>query len=160
MLYFTSGGKMPNKPVHLVTSGSVGTICAYMNAPTSGAGTDRFLEVAGGVLGGVLGGLLPDVFDPPCHPHHRSLAHGVLPVIAGAGVWVLGLAGWQTHLREQAEAYSRLRVSTVDPFLAAWYGFVEMALRVLCGTVAGLGADTLLMLRSISRRRVCLPLIN
>ena len=151
---------MPNKPVHLVTSGSVGTICAYMNAPTSGAGTDRFLEVAGGVLGGVLGGLLPDVFDPPCHPHHRSLAHGVLPVIAGAGVWVQGLAGWQTHLREQEEAYSCLRVSTVDPFLAAWYGFVEMALRVLCGTVAGLGAGYLTHVALDFTTPCCLPLIN
>jgi len=151
---------MPNKPVHLVTSASVGTICAYMNAPTSGAATDRFLEVAGGVLGGALGGLLPDIFDPPCHPHHRSLAHGVLPVIAGAGVWVQGSAGWQTHLRKQAEAYSRLRVSTVDPFLAVWCGFVEMALRVLCGAVAGFGAGYLTHVALDFTTPRCLPLIN
>jgi hypothetical protein len=151
---------MPNKPIHLATSGSAGLVFAYMNAPAEGTGFDRFLETTGGSLGGALGGLLPDVFDPPCHPHHRSLAHGVLPVVAGAGVWVGGLAGWQVSLRNQADAFALKRLNSVDPLMAALYGFVEMALRVLCGAVAGFGAGYLTHVALDFTTPCGLPLIN
>jgi hypothetical protein len=107
-----------------------------------------------------LGGFLPDVFDPPCHPHHRSLAHGVLPVLAGAGVWGQGLAGWQASLRNQAEGYALARLDTVDPFMAAVYSFAELALRILCGAVAGLGAGYLTHVVLDFTTPCGLPLIN
>jgi hypothetical protein len=40
------------------------------------------VEVIGGLLAGNLGARLPDVFDPPTHPGHRSLAHGMAPIAA------------------------------------------------------------------------------
>jgi hypothetical protein len=151
---------MPNKPVHLATSGSAGMICAYMNVSANGTGVDRFLEVAGGGLGGALGGLLPDIFDPPCHPHHRSLAHGLLPVAAGAGVWGQGLVGWQVSLRNQADAFALKRANTVDSVMAAMYGLAEIALRVLCGAVAGFGAGYLAHVVLDFTTPCGLPLIN
>jgi len=44
--------------------------------------------------------------------------------------------------------------------LAAWYGLVEMALRVLCGAVAGLGAGYLTHVALDFMTPCCLPLIN
>ena len=151
---------MPNKPVHVATSGPAGLICAYMNAPIDATGMNRLLEVAGGACGGALGGLLPDVFDPPYHPRHRALAHGMLPVLAGASVWGQGLGGWQTSLRQQADTFAVKRRSTVDPFLAALYSFAEMTLRLLCGAVAGLGAGYLTHIALDFTTPCCLPLIN
>lgn len=151
---------MPNKPVHIATSGSAGLIGAYMAAPAEVTGFDRFLETAGGTLGGALGGLLPDVFDPPFHPHHRGLAHGVLPVVAGAAVWGQGTAGWQVSFRNQADAFAMKRAHTVDPLMAALYGFVEMALRLLCGAIVGFGAGYLTHVGLDFTTPCGLPLIN
>ena len=150
---------MPNKPVHLATSVSTGLAFAYFTGPGEN-GFDRFLEIAGGALGGAVGGLLPDLCDPPCQPNHRSLAHGVLPVLAGASVWSQGLTGWQANLRNNADAFAQKRAASVDPLLAALYALTEMALRVLSGAVAGLGAGYLTHVALDCMTPCGLPLIN
>lgn len=133
---------MPNRPVHLVSSGVAGAVFANYRARQVNA-IQPFSEFLGGAAGGLMGGILPDVFDPPTHPGHRSLAHALIPVGAGSTAWIRALDGWQARLRGRADEYSRLQVRESDPVLKTWYGAVATALRMLCGMLAGLVAGYL-----------------
>src|SRR5438046_1153720 len=73
------------------------------------------LEVSGGLVAGNLSAQLPDVFDPPLHPGHRVLAHGVMPVVAGGHAAVGALDRWQTQLRAAAARRAALRASVETP---------------------------------------------
>jgi len=42
--------------------------------------SDRIAFAAGAATGGLIGARLPDIFDPPCTPNHRQVAHAVAPV--------------------------------------------------------------------------------
>ena len=150
---------MPNRPVHLATSGPAGAVFAYYKAPIINE-IQRLQEAFGGVLGGLLGGALPDIFDPPSHPGHRALAHALIPVGAGSAAWLRYLDDWQKRLRCRADEYSRLRSQAVDPLLGAWYALLEMALRMLSGMLAGLGAGYLTHIALDFTTPRCLPLLS
>ena len=87
---------MPNRPIHLATSGPIGA--AFDKAPANN-NLQRLQESVGGALGGLLGVALPDIFDPPLHPGHRAMAHALIPVSAGAAAWSRQLDNWQAGLR-------------------------------------------------------------
>lgn len=149
---------MPNRTFHLATSGPAGALFAYANAPGNNA-IPRILEMVGGGLGGLAGGALPDVLDPPAHPCHRSWAHGIVPVAAGAAYWGEELPGWQDAIRRQADRFAQLRASERQPLLAAWYAIVEVVLRLCCGFLAGAGAGYVTHLALDFTTPRCLPVL-
>lgn len=150
---------MPNRPLHLATSGPAGAAFAYYKASN-----DREIQLAmetiGGALGGLLGGILPDILDPPLHPGHRAFAHGLLPVGVGTAAWAHALDSWQKNLRDQANEYTRLQFQAAEPLLKAWYAASAMALRVLSGMLAGFVAGYLTHIALDFTTPRCLPLIS
>jgi hypothetical protein len=120
----------------------------------------RVLESIGGAVGGYCGGTLPDLIDPPFHPGHRSIGHGVFPVFLGATVWSQGLDGWQNRWRQLADEHAVLRSQAANPLLAAWHAFAEWALHLLSGFVAGVGAGYLTHVALDFGTPRCLPLIS
>lgn len=96
------------------------------------------LEVLGGLLAGNLGARLPDVFDPPLHPGHRALAHGVVPVVAAGRAAVGALDGWQAQLRDAAARRAALGASAATPLERLWHALVELLYRLGAGALAGL----------------------
>lgn len=96
------------------------------------------LEVLGGAVAGNLGARLPDVFDPPLHPGHRSLAHGIVPVAAAGRAAVNALDGWQAQLRAEASRRASLRQSAATSFERFWQALIEILCRLGAGALAGL----------------------
>lgn len=95
------------------------------------------LEVLGGLVAGNLGARLPDVFDPPTHPSHRSLAHGMAPIAAVGTAAVRRLDGAQARLRAEAERRAALRVQATTS-LRLWQQLLEILCRLGAGALAGL----------------------
>lgn len=93
------------------------------------------LEILGGLIVGNLGARLPDVFDPPMHPGHRSIAHGIAAVGRAA---VRGLDGAQVRLRAEADRRAALRASATTPLQRFWRAVVEILCRPGAGARAGL----------------------
>mgnify|MGYP007071031505 CR=1 FL=1 len=104
---------MPNGRIHASTSMPAGAICALSKC-SSENDLERFVESLGGTIGGYMGGILPDWIDPPLHPGHRSLAHGMAPVTACAAVWYQNLDGWQNHLRRIADRHAYCLAVSAD----------------------------------------------
>lgn len=150
---------MPNRPVHLATSGPAGAAFSYFKTIHHND-LQRFQEMVGGALGGLLGGLLPDILDPPLHPGHRALAHAVLPVGVGATAWLRALDNWQMSLRNRADEYTRLQFQTAEPLLKTWYATIAMALRMLSGMLAGIVAGYVVHVGLDFMTPRCLPLIS
>ena len=96
------------------------------------------LEVVGGLVAGNLGARLPDVFDPPTHPGHRSLAHGMAPIAAVGTAAVRRLDGAQARLRAEADRRAALRSSASTPLQRLWQAFLELLCRLGAGALAGL----------------------
>jgi membrane-bound metal-dependent hydrolase YbcI (DUF457 family) len=96
------------------------------------------LELLGGLIAGNLGARLPDVFDPPTHPGHRSLAHGILPVVVVGRAAVRELDRAQLWLRAEADRRAALRASATTPFERFWHAFLEILCRLGAGALAGL----------------------
>lgn len=96
------------------------------------------LEVFGGALAGNFGARLPDVFDPPLHPGHRSLAHGIVPVAAAGRAAMNALDGWQAQLRAEANRRAGLRQSAATTLERFWQYLVEILCRLGAGALAGL----------------------
>jgi len=86
------------------------------------------LEILRGALAGNFGARLPDVFDSPLHPGHRSLAHGIVPVATAGRAAVNALDGWQVQLRAEANR-------TLERL---WQALVEVLCRLGAGALAGL----------------------
>jgi hypothetical protein len=69
---------------------------------------------------------------------NRSLGHGVLPSVAGAGFLVKQVPAWQRALRGEADRRAALRANgaTGPDAVAAFLG--EVACRLLAGALPGL----------------------
>lgn len=150
---------MPNRPIHIATSTPAGLGYALFKANGQN-GLATLLEVAGGAIGGYYGGILPDCIDPPFHPCHRSIGHGLFPVFAGASLWHQGLDCWQDHLRRLADQRALYRLSSADSITAAWHMAAEWALRLLAGFLAGIGAGYVTHVALDFGTPRCLPLIT
>lgn len=96
------------------------------------------LEVLGGLGTGSLGARLPDVFDPPTRPRHRSVAHGIVPVAVVGTAAVRGLDGVQARLRAEANRRAALRASAITPLQHLWHAIIEVLCRLGAGALAGL----------------------
>jgi hypothetical protein len=104
------------------------------------SGFNFALEVLGGWWGGTLGGVLPDIFDPPTHPGHRAMGHGLAPVGAASLFWAGNLQSWQDSLRRQADQHHVQQVPAQNHFAALGHLLAEWFFRFLAGFVAGFGA--------------------
>jgi len=96
------------------------------------------LEVIGGLVAGNVGARLPDVFDPPLHPRHRSIAHGIVPVAVVGNAAVRALDGWQTRLRAAADRRAARRAAATTPLQRLWQALLEVLCRLGAGALAGL----------------------
>jgi membrane-bound metal-dependent hydrolase YbcI (DUF457 family) len=96
------------------------------------------LEILGGLIASNLGARLPDVFYPPMHPRHRSVAHGIAPVAAVGRAAVRGLDGAQVRLRAEADRRAALRASATTPLQRLWQAVLEIICRLGAGALAGL----------------------
>lgn len=96
------------------------------------------LEVLGGPVAGNLGARLPDVFDPPLHPGHRSVAHGIIPVATAGTAAVRALDGWQSRLRAEADRRAALRAPAATPLQRLWQAVLELLCWLGAGALAGL----------------------
>jgi hypothetical protein len=123
------------------------------------SGLVKILESAGGAVGGYIGGILPDWIDPPFHPGHRSLAHGLAPVTTGAAFWYWTLDDWQNHLRQIADHHAQCRARSTDFASTAWHAFAEWVLRLLSGFPAGIGAGYIIHVAFDFATPRCLPVV-
>jgi len=142
---------MSNRAEHDLVGVIVGTSLAVYQARSLSGGC-ICLEA----VGGLAGSRLPDIFDPPTHPGHRALAHGVLPMGA-IGFYITGqLAPWQEQMRGWADDIARSNAS--DPQLAA--ALLEAILRLATGFLAGAAAGYAFHLILDARTRRSLPLVT
>lgn len=95
-------------------------------------------ETLGGAFGGWLGAKVPDVIDPPTHPGHRSIGHGLLPVgLAGYATWQ-HLPGWQTNLRMKADHHRSASLYAASPWERFMHWLMEQVFRLASGVLAGI----------------------
>lgn len=137
---------MPNRSVHVVTSGLAGGVFAYHKASGQPQPYVGF-EVLGGVIGGYCGGRLPDIIDPPTSPRHRGRAHSV--TVGGAVIRVSSdtLNQWQIFCRTQADACAPRATEAVPGSAPAYlWALASVGWRVLAGLIAGLLAGVLMHL--------------
>ncbi|MBK7645267.1 MAG: hypothetical protein IPJ19_19865 [Planctomycetes bacterium] len=121
-----------HKPVGAAAGAALGLAMAHAQRPN-----DILLEVLAAGFTGYHAAKLPDVIDPPIHPRHRSVGHGVLsagPVIA----WILHeLKEWQDALRTA----SQRATTRADEATSSWerlgHQIVAVLLRLLAGALAG-----------------------
>lgn len=134
---------MPNRNVHLITSGTAGGLLALHR---SGGQPEpaQMCEVVGGIAGGCIGGRAPDILDPPTSPRHRGRAHSLA---VGGGLINLSLddlEGWQQTCRRWADGFATKQAAcpagSAERFLL---GLAEIGCRLLAGFVAGLFAGYL-----------------
>jgi len=149
---------MPNGPVHALTSTPAGAAYSFYKSINE-SGLARFFESTGGAIGGYIGGVLPDWIDPPLHPGHRSLAHGLAPVVTGVGSWYRSLDDWQKHQRQIADQHAYCRAMSMDFDSTAWHAVAEWVLRVLSGFLAGIGAGYITHVALDFGTPRCLPLV-
>ena len=128
---------MPNGRTHRVVGAAAGSAYALYRAGHQ-APAHALIETLGGALAGAVGARLPDVLDPPLHPRHRSLAHGLVPVAVAGRVGAMALDRCQVRLRAEAEHRASLRRAAVTPLQRVWHAIVEVLCRLGAGAMAGL----------------------
>jgi hypothetical protein len=130
---------MPNARIHKVTGSAVGAVYALVQAKGQPGG-HVLVETLGGAAGGALGGLVPDRFDPPLWPGHRSVGHGIVPVAVVGDAVRRRVEEWQQSLRAQADQQAQAAASAAEPLDRLLHGLLELLLRFLAGAVAGFAA--------------------
>ena len=150
---------MPNRPVHVSVAAPLGFGYAALKAHNQ-KGLSPLVEGLGGLLSAVTGGVLPDLIDPPDHPGHRSIAHGLAPVGTTGILWAHNLDSWQARLRQLADHHQRQRMQAKDAFVMVWHAIAEWALRLLAGFLAGIGVGYLSHIVLDFQTPRCIPLIS
>ena len=85
---------MANKPEHDLVGVLFGAAAAVITSQAKDAG-EALQAAAAGALGGLAGSRLPDTLEPPTHPGHRSLFHGVAANGAAAYFGTKPLVKWR-----------------------------------------------------------------
>lgn len=150
---------MPNRKVHVVTSGAIGALFALHK---SGDQPDlsRVCEALGGLVGGYAGGRLPDVLDPPTSPRHRGRAHSFAAAATVLKLSRRDLDRWQQTCRRWAdECHANQQAATPCSPERVLMQLAELACRLLAGCLAGLLAGYLAHLALDSVTPCCLNLI-
>ena len=102
---------------------------------------------------------MPDICDPPLHPNHRSVGHGVLPCGIVLVELQKGLADWQGLSRQRAAGHQALADGSTTLQAQVWHELLALAWRLIAGILAGIPAGYLynLVLDAISPKG--LPLV-
>lgn len=128
---------MPNRYVHVMTSGTAGALYA-LSRSAGEPEPARLCEVFGGIVGGFVGGRTPDVLDPPRSARHRGRAHSLA---AGASMIKLGrreLDKWQQTCRRWADGFaSKAAACAPESPMCIVFALASMACRILAGLIAG-----------------------
>ena len=149
---------MPDYPTHVAIGAPSGLVCAAVNSLNQ-SGFNVGLEALGGWWGGTAGAVLPDILDPPNHPGHRAIAHGIVPVGAACLFWAGNLRSWQDGLRRSADQHHVQQVSAQNPLAALGHLLAEWFLRFLAGFVAGFGAGYISHIILDSATPRCVPFV-
>jgi hypothetical protein len=97
----------------------------------------RILEVAGAGCAASLGARLPDWWDPPNCPDHRSWAHSLSLAAAGTAAAGANLADLQRYLRWQAASHAQAAYWATDPLVRSWHTLCEWFYLFLSGCFVG-----------------------
>ncbi len=146
---------MPSRRVHTMAGGVAGATYAAVRSRTESP-AHQLLESIGGVVGGIFGGRLPDVFDPPMNPWHRSLGHAVVPTaIAGRFIYD-SLDETQRWLRAKATEFDQRARYARTESERLWCVSVAAACRLVSGIIAGFlaGYGSHLLLDALTPRSV------
>ncbi len=149
---------MPNRKTHDAVgagSGAAIALCLARDQDLIGV----VFETLGGALAGKYASRLPDVFDRPVSPNHRSLGHGVLLNGYALASSVENLSEWQDSLRRHAGKFARLQTESNTASEANWYLVLEILSRMASGAIAGALAGYASHLILDSRTKKGLPLI-
>ena len=149
---------MPNRRTHIAVGAPAGLAWAAVNSLNQDY-LDAAIELFGGLCGGGAGAALPDFIDPPCHPRHRSIGHGFLPVGSATAFWAKNLPSWQKRLRELADQHRVQRVVVDDGLEAFGHLLMELIFRFLAGFAAGIGAGYLSHIILDLGTPCCIPLV-
>jgi hypothetical protein len=104
----------------------------------------RFLaEVIGGAAGGRAGSKVADIIDPPLHPRHRSVGHGVAQNATALAAYLEALPRWQAALRQLSERLRQARIELDGTAAKVLCGALEVACCLLAGFLAGFPAGHL-----------------
>lgn len=137
---------MSNRNTHVAVGALAGATHAFARVGTlcrENKSLDQLVEVLGGVAGGYIGARLPDLFDPPTHPGHRGLAHGVIPVAGATALWRANIDGWQEALRAKSLKHEHAAEQAGDPLERLLHAMAALLYRLTAGAVAGVGAGYL-----------------
>lgn len=150
---------MPNRSVHVVTSGTLGTLYA-LHMSRAEPEAHRLLEVIGGGFGGYTGGRLPDVLEPATTPNQRGRAHSCVTARTLLKLSATKLERWQVTCREWAEHFdlkrSVVRGGSLDSLLLQ---VAAMVCRLLAGFLAGLLAGYVVHLALDACTPCCISLV-
>lgn len=149
---------MPNRETHVAVGATAGLACAVVNSLNQDC-LDIAIELFGGLCGGSAGAMLPDLIDPPCHPRHRSLGHGLVPVGSAAALWAKNLHFWQNRLRELADQHRMQRNAANDILEVIGHALMELIFRFLAGLAAGVGAGYISHIILDLGTPCCIPLV-
>jgi membrane-bound metal-dependent hydrolase YbcI (DUF457 family) len=128
---------LPDGRTHAFLGVTVGAATGVLVAPEE-PDYAKLIVAMGAAFGGYAGGILPDVLEPPLHPHHRDFCHSVM--LTGSLVAATGApAGAATT--ELFAAAARLRAQRAalppnDPN-RFWLGAQEALCHLLSGAMVG-----------------------
>ena len=100
---------------------------------------DTVIEILGGIFGGNLGSQIADSIDLPTNPHHRSIAHGMIPNAMATPLFLSLLKTVQTWLGENATKYQTKANSTKSLFIELWNNFLSLLCHFGARFIAGIG---------------------
>ena len=127
---------MPNGKTHAPVGVLAGGIAAGVVA--GNAGSNVLAEGLGGALAGWLGAKLPDWIDPPTSPGHRSIGHGVAPVLLVLRSAAARVPQWQFDLRRKATEHRAASESAPTTWEQILHRLLEFLRLVASGALTGL----------------------
>src|ERR1043166_2601067 len=150
---------MPNRPIHVLTSGAVGLLYS-MHRSREEPEAAKLFEAIGGTIGGIGGGRMPDLIDLPTSPRHRGRAHSFTAGAAVIRLCEVELEGWQDALRARAGPRpARAQTYPAGSIQGLLYILAAGFLRFLAGLIAGFLAGYLTHLALDACTPSCLNLI-
>ncbi len=127
---------MPKRKIHDTAGLRCGGTAAYWRAQDQEP-IHTAIETFGGALGGRFGSRLPDVIDPPTHPGHRSIGHGIVPIGSAVQISLWSLDELQNELRQLADRHAESARSSQSFFVELLHMIVSLVYRAGAGAAAG-----------------------
>lgn len=149
---------MPNQKTHRPLGAGCGLAVALYRAREQ-APRNALVEAMGGAAGGLIFSMIPDWIDPPIHPGHRSLGHGVAPNVGIIYWYINNLDAWQSTLRKWAHEHTEAARFAESEAAQVWHVLSELLCRLAVGFVAGAGAGYVSHLALDATTRRGLPIV-